>query len=59
MVGIDLDLIVGSDWDQGNARKSFDRHGVTNAEAALIFDVLDGSTTEWAVLMPLIAASPC
>ena len=34
---IELDLIIGFDWDQGNARKSFDRHGVTNPEAESMF----------------------
>lgn len=34
---IDLDLVVGFDWDAGNARKSVDKHGVSQAEAEQIF----------------------
>jgi uncharacterized DUF497 family protein len=34
---IDLQRIVGFDWDAGNARKSVDRHGVTQAEAEQVF----------------------
>jgi uncharacterized DUF497 family protein len=34
---IDLTLIEGFDWDDGNARKSLDRHGVTQAEAEQVF----------------------
>jgi uncharacterized DUF497 family protein len=33
---IDLALITGFDWDDGNARKN-DKHGVTQAEAEEIF----------------------
>ncbi len=33
----DLDRIVGFDWDDGNARKSVDRHGVGQAEAEQMF----------------------
>ena len=29
--------IVGFDWDDGNARKSLDKHGVTQAEAEQVF----------------------
>jgi uncharacterized DUF497 family protein len=34
---IDLDRIVGFDWDAGNARKSVDRHSVNGTEAEEIF----------------------
>jgi len=34
---IDLEKIVGFDWDQGNARKSVDKHGISQAEAEQIF----------------------
>ncbi len=34
---IDLDQIVGFDWDDGNARKSFDKHSVSQAEAEQVF----------------------
>ena len=34
---IDLELIVGFDWDEGNARKNVDRHGVGQAEAESMF----------------------
>ncbi len=34
---IDLDRIVGFDWDQGNARKSGNKHGVSQAEAEQVF----------------------
>lgn len=30
---IDFDQIVGFDWDAGNARKSIDKHAVTQLEA--------------------------
>jgi uncharacterized protein len=33
----DLDLIVGFERDDGNARKSVDRHGVSQAEAEQMF----------------------
>ena len=33
---IDLDRIVGFDWDDGNARKS-EKHGVSQSEAEQIF----------------------
>lgn len=33
---IDLERIVGFDWDDGNARKS-ERHGVSQSEAEQIF----------------------
>ena len=29
--------IVGFQWDDGNARKSFDKHGVSQAEAEQVF----------------------
>jgi len=33
---IDLDRIVGFDWDEGNARKS-EKHGVSQSEAEQMF----------------------
>ena len=32
-----LASVVGFDWDEGNARKSADKHAVTQAEAEQIF----------------------
>ena len=34
---IDLALIDGFQWDEGNSRKSTDKHGVTQAEAEQLF----------------------
>lgn len=34
---IDLERIVGFDWDDGNSRKSADKHDVSQAEAESIF----------------------
>jgi uncharacterized protein len=34
---IDLDRIVGFEWDAGNVRKSADKHGVGQGEAEQIF----------------------
>jgi uncharacterized protein len=34
---IDLEQIVGFDWDDGNSRKSVDKHDVSQAEAEGIF----------------------
>ena len=34
---IDLAAIEGFDWDDGNARKSLDKHGVTQTEAEQVF----------------------
>jgi uncharacterized protein len=34
---IDLAAIEGFDWDDGNARKSIDKHGVTQTEAEQVF----------------------
>jgi hypothetical protein len=34
---IDLDQIVGFDWDDGNSRKSADKHDVSQAEAESVF----------------------
>ncbi|MFQ5487326.1 MAG: BrnT family toxin [Gammaproteobacteria bacterium] len=34
---IDWTQVTGFDWDQGNARKSVDKHGVSQAEAERIF----------------------
>jgi len=33
----DFSRITGFDWDRGNARKSSDKHGVSQAEAEQIF----------------------
>ncbi len=33
----DFDRIVGFEWDEGNARKSVDKHGVSQAEAEQVF----------------------
>jgi uncharacterized DUF497 family protein len=34
---IDLNQISGFDWDDGNSRKSADKHGVSQAEAESVF----------------------
>ena len=34
---LDLDLIVGFEWDTGNQRKSDTKHGVSMAEAEQVF----------------------
>ncbi|KIZ38811.1 MULTISPECIES: BrnT family toxin [Rhodopseudomonas] len=34
---IDLDRIVGFDWDAGSARKSVDKHGISQAAAEQVF----------------------
>ncbi|TAJ84724.1 BrnT family toxin [Reyranella sp.] len=34
---IDFDGIEGFNWDEGNARKSVEKHGVSQAEAEQIF----------------------
>ena len=34
---IDLDRVVGFQWDLGNSRKSADKHGVSQAEAEQVF----------------------
>jgi uncharacterized DUF497 family protein len=34
---IDLDRVVGFEWDKGNARKSVDKHAVSQAEAEQVF----------------------
>jgi uncharacterized DUF497 family protein len=34
---IDLDQITGFEWDEGNSRKSADKHDVSQAEAESIF----------------------
>ena len=34
---IDLSKITGFDWDDGNTRKSQDKHGVNQAEAEQVF----------------------
>jgi uncharacterized protein len=33
----DWELITGFEWDEGNARKSADKHDVSQAEAELLF----------------------
>ena len=34
---IDLDQVAGFDWDDGNSRKSADKHEVSRAEAESVF----------------------
>jgi uncharacterized DUF497 family protein len=34
---LDLSQIAGFDWDDGNSRKSADKHGVSQAEAEQVF----------------------
>lgn len=34
---IDWNSVLGFDWDAGNARKSADKHGVTQLEAEQVF----------------------
>ena len=34
---IDWKQVVGFEWDEGNARKSFDKHSVSQAEAEQLF----------------------
>ena len=34
---IDFDRLTGFQWDDGNARKSADKHGVSQAEAEQVF----------------------
>jgi uncharacterized protein len=34
---IDIDQIAGFDWDEGNSRKSADKHDVSQAEAESMF----------------------
>lgn len=34
---IDLDLIASFQWDEGNARKNFDKHGVNQSESEQVF----------------------
>ena len=34
---ISFDQIAGFDWDDGNSRKSADKHGVGQAEAEQVF----------------------
>jgi uncharacterized DUF497 family protein len=34
---IDFDRVVGFDWDDGNARKSADKHSVSQSEAEQVF----------------------
>lgn len=34
---LDLDQIIGFEWDEGNSRKSADKHDVSQAEAESVF----------------------
>src|SRR5215207_355874 len=34
---LDLASVVGFDWDDGNSRKSLDKHGVDQSEAEQVF----------------------
>lgn len=34
---VDLDKIAGFDWDEGNSRKSADKHSVSQAEVESVF----------------------
>ena len=34
---IDLSLVTGFEWDDGNTRKSEDKHGISQAEAEQVF----------------------
>lgn len=34
---LDFTRVVGFDWDEGNSRKSLERHGVSQAEAQKVF----------------------
>jgi len=34
---IDWQLVTGFEWDEGNARKNADKHGVSQAEAEQLF----------------------
>jgi uncharacterized DUF497 family protein len=34
---LELDEMEGFEWDDGNARKSVDKHGVSQAEAEQVF----------------------
>ena len=34
---VELERVIGFQWDDGNERKSYDRHGVNQAEAEQIF----------------------
>ncbi|MGB7257368.1 MAG: BrnT family toxin [Pseudolabrys sp.] len=36
-MALDLGSIAGFDWDDGNSRKSADKHGVSQAEAEQVF----------------------
>lgn len=33
----DIDYITGFEWDQGNNRKNYDKHGVSQGEAEQVF----------------------
>ena len=33
----DIERVVGFEWDDGNSRKSVDKHGVSQAEAEQVF----------------------
>lgn len=43
---LDFDTLEGFEWDDGNARKSVDKHGVTQAEAEQVFFNAPLVTTE-------------
>ncbi len=34
---LQFERVIGFDWDQGNARKSFEKHGVDQSEAEQMF----------------------
>jgi len=34
---VELDRVEGFDWDEGNARKSSEKHGVSQAESESVF----------------------
>ena len=34
---LDLKRIIGFDWDEGNARKSHEKHGVSQSESEQVF----------------------
>ena len=36
-MAVDFERVIGFEWDEGNDRKSRDRHGVSQAEAEQVF----------------------
>lgn len=36
-MAFDVDRIIGFEWDEGNSRKSADKHGVSQGEAEQVF----------------------